>query len=149
MKIVAKYNLFKGVSTGLTMGTPIITLACCGDLFVHRSDTAISAAGIFAILVSILLFKDKILENWKMPSAFITSIVLFIAIIMVERILLPIKCVCIATIAATGIDEFTFKRIYKDTELLLPKEAESYKHVGFLFTSTKKLQSIANKFGGN
>ena len=60
MKNVAKYNIFKGVSTLLTFGTPLLTLSCCGDFFVHRSETAISAAGIFAIVICLLLFKDKV-----------------------------------------------------------------------------------------
>ena len=60
MKPIAKYNTYKGVSTVLTVGTPIITLACCSDMFVHRSETAISAAGMFGLLLAALLLKDKI-----------------------------------------------------------------------------------------
>ena len=78
MKTVAKYNTFKGVSTGLTIGTPIVTLICCGEMFVHRSDTAISAAGIFAILFSFLFFKDKIIEKFKSPSALVLSIAILV-----------------------------------------------------------------------
>jgi len=146
MKQVAKYNTYKGVSTALTLGTPIVTLAACGEFFRHRSDTAISAAGIFTILIFMLLFKDKIAEKWKTPSAFVVSVAVLILIVLVEKIMLPIKCVCIATIIATGVDEITFKRWYKQIEILLPKEAEAYKHVGFLFISTNKL--YADKEGG-
>ena len=64
MKPVAKYNTCKGVSTVLTVGTPIITLLCCGDMFVHKSSTAISAAGMFGILIAALFLKDKIAENF-------------------------------------------------------------------------------------
>lgn len=145
MKQVAKYNTYKGVSTALTIGTPIVTLACCGDFFVHRSDTAISAAGMFALFIVVLLFKDKFAENLKMPSAFILSSVMFILLIMVEKIMLPMKYVCIATMISTGIDELTFKRFYKQIELLLPEQAQAFKHVGFIFTTTKNLEAINNK----
>jgi hypothetical protein len=147
MKNVAKYNLFKGVSTILTLGTPIVTLISCGELFIHRSDTAISAAGIFAIIIVLLLFKDKIAENWKMPSAFVLSTAIFILVLLIENIILPIKYVCIATMISTAIDEFTFKRFYKSTELLLPKEAETFKHFGFIFTTTDKLLNMSDGGG--
>lgn len=145
MKQVAKYNVSKGVSTTLTVGTPIVTLACCGDLFVHRSDTAISAAGVFALIITMLIFKNKIAEHWKMPSAFVTSTAVLILVMLVENIVLPIKYVCIATMSMTCIDELTFKRFYKHLELTLPKEAENFKHFGFLFTSTNKLNEVSNK----
>ena len=145
MKQVAKYNTCKGVSTVLTIGTPIVTLACCGEMFIHRSDTAISAAGMFSLFIVILLFKDKFAEKWKMPSAFILSVVMFILLIMVEKIMLPMKYVCIATMISTGVDELTFKRFYKQIELLLPQEAQAFKHVGFIFTTTKNLEAINNK----
>ena len=139
MKIVAKYNTFKGISTVLTIGTPIVTLACCSDFFIHRSETAISAGAIFAILIVLLLFKDKILEHWKVPSAFVVSLILFILIILVENIITPVKYICLATMIATGIDELTFKMLYKNIEAILPKEAAAFKHFGFLFTSSEKI----------
>ena len=145
MKKVAKYNACKGVSTALTIGTPIVTLACCGDFYVHRSDTAISAAGMFSLFIVLLLFKDKFAEKFKMPSAFILSVVMFILLIMLEKIMLPIKYVCIATMISTGVDELTFKRFYKQIELFLPQEAQAFKHVGFIFTTTKKLEAMNNK----
>ena len=138
-KSVLKYNAFKGVSTLLTVGTPLITLACCGDMFVHRSETAISAAGIFAILIAALFFKDKIAEKFKSPSALVISISVLILCVLIENIILPIKYVCIATIAASGIDELTFKSWYKKVERSFPVCIDDYKHVGFVFTSTQKL----------
>ena len=144
MKMVAKYNLFKGISTLATIGTPIITLLSCSNLFVHRSDTAISAAGIFAILIVILLFKDKIAENFKVPSAFVLSTVVFVLILLVENIIVPIKYVALATMVTSGIDEVTFKRIYKSIELQLPEAAKYKKFAGFLFTTTKKLEGESN-----
>ena len=139
MKPVAKYNIFKGVSTLLTIGTPIVTLSCCGDFFIHRTDTSISAAGMFVLILLIGLFKDKLAENFKMPSAFILSTVCLVLVCLVENIMIPIKYVCIATMIATGVDEVTCKRIYKNVELKLPASAQSSKHFGFLFTSSDKL----------
>ena len=138
-KSVLKYNAFKGVSTLLTVGTPLITLACCGDMFVHRSETAISAAGVFALLIAALFFKDKIADKFKSPSALVISIAVLISCVLIENIVLPIKYVCVATIAASGIDELTFKTWYKKIERSLPACIDDYKHVGFIFTSTKKL----------
>ena len=139
MKIVAKYNICKSVSTLLTLGTPIATLCSCSELFVHRSESAISAAGMFTLLVMALLFKDKIAENFKMPSAFIVCAAGLILVLVLEEILLPMKYVCIATMCTTGIDELTFKRFYKNIEEKLPTEAMRYKHFGFLFTSSNAL----------
>lgn len=136
---VGKYNLCKAVSTVLTVGTPIITLACQSDFFVHNSGTAISATGIFAILIACLFLKDKIMEKFKVPSAFVVSTVILILIIVVEKIIQPMKLVCIASMVASGIDELTFKRFYKHFEALMPKEAEAFKFAGFVFATTKKL----------
>ena len=136
---VMKYNAFKGVSTALTVGTPIVTLACCGELFVHRAETALSAAGVFAMLIAFLFFKDKIAEKFKSPSALMLSIILLVVTILIEHIILPIKYVCIATIAATGIDELTFKKFYKTIADKFPEQAKQYQHFGFVFTSTKTL----------
>lgn len=147
MKSVAKYNICKGVSTLLTVGTPIITLACCGELFVHRAETAISAAGVFALLIAALFFKDKIAEKFKSPSALIIAIVVLVLCILIEHIILPVKYVCIATIAASGVDELTFKTWYKKVEKSFPEAAADYKHVGFIFTTTQKLTSEAEANG--
>ena len=141
MKQVAKYNTFKGISTALTVGTPIATLFACGDLFIHRSETAISAAGILGIIILMCIFKDKIAEKWKVPSAFVLSAAMFILTLLLEHIV--IRYVCLTTMIATGVDELTFKRFYKTIEILLPKEAEAYKHLGFLFTNTDKLMEVA------
>lgn len=154
MKSVAKYNAFKGVSTALTVGTPLITLACCGDFFVHRTETAISAAGLFAILIAALFFKDKIAEKFKSPSALIISIAVLILCVLIEHIILPVKYVCIATIAASGVDELTFKQWYKRIEKAFPESVGDYKHAGFVFTTTQKLieegaQNGGEESGGN
>lgn len=142
MKTVAKYNICKGVSTLLTMGTPIVTLACCGSFFRERSSTAISAAGLMVILISLLFAKDKIAENFKAPSAFAIAGIVLVLIYLVENIMYPVKLVCWATVFASGIDEITFKRMYKGYELSLPKSATAYKHFGFIFANTDKLGDI-------
>lgn len=139
MKQVGKYNTFKGISTLLTMGTPIITLACCGDFFVERPATAISAAGVFAILIALLFAKDKLAEKLKTPSAFIISAAVLVIIVVVENILLPMKYVCIATMIASGVDELTFKRMYKALECKMPQCWQAYEHFGFIFAKTQDI----------
>lgn len=139
VKPVARYNMYKAVSTVLTVGTPIITLLSCSELFIHRSDTAISAAGIFAILLSILLLKDKILENFKVPSAFVISAAILIMLLLVEPLILPLKYVSITTLCTTGLDELTFKRWYKNIELTFPKGYEGHRFLGFITVSSDVL----------
>lgn len=139
MKQVGKYNTFKGISTLLTIGTPIITLACCGDFFVERPATAISATGVFAILIALLFAKDKLAEKIKTPSAFIISAAVLVIIVVVENILLPMKYVCIATMIASGVDELTFKRMYKALECKMPQCWQAYEHFGFIFAKTQDI----------
>ena len=145
MKQVGKYNTFKGISTLLTIGTPIITLACCGDFFTERPATAISAAGVFAILIALLFAKDKIAEKIKTPSAFILSAAVLVIIVVVENIILPMKYVCIATMIASGVDELTFKRMYKALEYKMPQSWQSYEHFGFIFARTQDIFDTVQK----
>ena len=145
MKQVGKYNTFKGISTLLTIGTPIITLACCGDFFVERPATAISAAGVFAILIALLFAKDKLAEKIKTPSAFIISAAVLVIIVVVENILLPMKYVCIATMIASGVDELTFKRMYKALECKMPQCWQAYEHFGFIFAKTQDIFNEVQK----
>lgn len=139
MTNVTKYNLTKGISTILTFGTPITTLFCCGDFIVHRSETAISAAGVFTILILLLFTKDKIAEYFKAPSAAILSFVTLILILLIENIIVPMKTICITTLIATGVDEFTFKRMYTVAQNKLPSIVNNYKHVGFIFAKQQTL----------
>ena len=141
---VAKYNTYKGISTALTFGTPIITLLSCGDFFVKRSETTISATGIFVVLLVLLFAKDKLVEYFKAPSALILSSVMLVLILLIEHIIAPMKIVCIATMVASGIDECTFKRFYTQVANKLPCISNDYKHVGFLFTTTKKIMEESN-----
>jgi hypothetical protein len=145
MRAVAKYNTFKGISTTLSIGTPIVTMACCGDFFVHRSETAISAAGIFTILIAALFFKDKLAEKFKSPSALIIAVIGLIFTCLIENIVYPIKCVCIATMCACGVDELLFKRWYKQIETSLPNCYTNYSHFGFIFAKTQTIMDEAEK----
>lgn len=142
MKNVAKYNTFKAISTVLTIGTPAITLLCCGDFFVHRSDTAMSAAGILALILSLFFAKDKLAENFKMPAPAIICLILLVLVIMIENIMYPVKIVLIATLCATGVDEFTFKIMYKKIANRLPECYKDYSKFGFIFTTTEKLEAV-------
>ena len=67
MKPVAKYNTCKGISTVLTLGTPITTLAICGAEIITPAGK-ISFAGVMVILITLLFAKDKLAENFKVPS---------------------------------------------------------------------------------
>ena len=141
MKPVAKYNTCKGISTFLTLGTPITTLAICGAEIVTPAGK-ISFAGAMVILITLLFAKDKLAENFKVPSAFVVSIVGLMLILLIENILVPIKAVFIATMITSGIDELTFKSFYKQIETLLPKQAKAFKKVGFIFASSEKILSF-------
>ena len=141
MKNVAKYNICKGVSTVLTLGTPAITLLCCGDFFVHRSDTAMSAAGILVLILSLFFAKDKLAENFKMPAPAILCGVLLVLLVMIENIIAPVKIVLIATLISTTVDEFTFKTMYKHIERKLPESYKDYHKFGFIFTTTDNLEA--------
>ena len=141
MKPVAKYNICKGISTVLTLGTPITTLAICGAEIITPAGK-ISFAGAMVILITLLFAKDKFAENFKVPSAFVVSIVGLMLILLIENILVPIKAVFIATMITSGIDELTFKSFYKQIETLLPKQAKAFKKVGFIFASSEKILSF-------
>ena len=143
---VAKYNTMKGVSTILTIGTPLISLACSSVEIVTPAGKMSMTACIVCLLV-LLFAKDKLAENWKMPSAFIVSGALFGLILVIENILLPLKAILIATMIASGVDELTFKRYYKTLELLFPKCAANFKHAGFMFTTSKNLEKLGDACG--
>lgn len=145
--MVAKYNIYKAISTLLTVGTPMATLLACGDSFLQSPKSTVSAAGVFMLLFSILLFKDKMLEHFKMPSATIIALVILILVMLIENILAPIKIMCIMTIAASGIDKLTFDPMYHAIEKALGDEAQIYKHFGFLFCKSATVEALreANK----
>lgn len=142
MKQVAKYNTYKGASTILTLGTPIVTLAACGAEIVTPAGK-ISFAGVMVLLITFLFAKDKLAENFKIPSAFVVSLVGFLTVLLIENILVPIKAVFLATMITSGIDELTFKSFYKQIEMLLPEQAKAFKKVGFIFASTETIMSYA------
>lgn len=138
MKPVAKYNLLKGASTVLTVGTPIATLACCGDFIVHRSDTALSAAGVVVLIISVYLLKDKLAEKFK-PKLWAICLIGIALIEMIKSIIMPVEMVLIATAAATGLDAATFSRFYKQLYPKLGDAAIDHTFVGYVFTTSQKL----------
>ena len=145
MKDVGKYNIYRGVSTVLTLGAPIVTLFACGDFFLERSDRTISAAAVFTILVVLLLGRDKLAEKMKFPSAFVLSLGVLVFITIVESIIYPIKIICIVTAITSGLDKITFEHLYKNIEVVLPDIYKGCMHCGFICTTTDKLQAAAEK----
>lgn len=143
MTNVAKYNACKGVSTGLTFGAPLITAACMGGFFKQQPSTAISGAAVFAILLAALLAKDKIAEKFKAPSALIVAIAAFVFCLIVESILYPVKVISCVTIIACGVDELTFKHIYKIVELKLPQQAQGLKKFGFFAAKQTTIDGLS------
>jgi len=139
MKTVAKYNVFKGISLAITASTPIVALLSCSELFVHRSDTAISVAGIVAIVISCLFFKDKLLENFKLPSPFMGSLIGLIIIQLIKSIIYPIETVLVATVIVTAVDTITFRRMYKNIERKLPDNIDKFKRLGFITCKTEEI----------
>ena len=75
----------------------------------------------------------------KVPSAFVLSTVLLILIVLVEKILQPMKLVCIATMITSGIDKLTFERMYKRLELVFPDSLPTYQFAGFILSTTDKI----------
>lgn len=148
MKQVGKYNLFKAISTVLTVGAPIITLACCGETFINEPKASLSAGAVFAILFSALFLKDKLAETFKAPSAFIISCIGLIFVVVVENLLTTMKVLFIVTMITSGVDELTFKRFYKAIETALPQCAQSHKFAGFLLTTTAKVQAESEEING-
>ena len=145
MKDVGKYNIYKGVSTVLTLGAPIVTLFACGDFFLERSDRTISAAAVFTILIVLLLGRDKLAEKMKFPSAFVLSLGVLVFITIVESIIYPIKIICIVTAITSGLDKITFEHLYKNIEVVLPDIYKGFMHFGFICTTTDNLQAAAEK----
>lgn len=142
MTNVAKYNTFKGLSTGLTFGTPLVTMLCVGDVILTQPSSTISASAVFALIVAALFCKDKIAENFKMPSALMIAVAAFVFCILVENILYPMKIISLTTIAACLVDEVSFKRLYKLAELQLPKGAAAAKHFGFYLGKQSTIDSL-------
>ena len=127
MTKVAKYNTYKGISTALTFGTPLVTMCCVGDMFVHQPAQAISGAGVLTLLIVMLFTKEKLAEYYKSPGALKLSITIFIICVLVKNIVDPMLWVTGVSIATCGVDELTFKSFYKRIELSFPQEVQSLK----------------------
>ena len=139
MKLVGKYNIFKGLSLAVSAGAPLTTAALISDFFVETTDTSISTAGVIALLICILVLKDKLLEQFKSPTAFKISAALLIIVLLIESIIMPMKYVLIAAVIALGADTIFLKRIYTVLESQLPEKREMYEHFGFIFCKTETL----------
>ena len=144
MKEIGKYNLFKALSIMLTVVPPLFVAYCFGNMIVYDTRASISLAAIIAIITALFFLKNKILENFKVPSIFVIALILFILLITVEQIIVPAKWVCGTVVICCGLDELIFKRIYKRIEALLPQKREAYKHFGFYFCKTSKLMGDTN-----
>ena len=139
MKQVGKYNVFKALSIFVTCVPTTITSFYFSKDMIKNSGQSISLVGVIGILIAILFLKNKIAENIKFPSPFVFATILFVIIVMIEQILYPVKCVCLVTMVVTGIDELSFKRIYKRLELFFSNTAPAYKHFGFYCCKTEKI----------
>ena len=139
MKLVTKYNVFKGISMAVTAGVPLTTAALVSDFFVKTTNTSISTAGVIAILIAGLIMKDKIMEQIKTPTAFKLCATLLIILWLIESIILPMKVVLIASCFALGLDTLILKQIYTKAESLLGSSAAAYKHFGFICCKTETI----------
>lgn len=142
MTNVAKYNTYKGVSTALTFGTPFATMLVVGDMFTKQPSTAISGAAVFAMLLSALFAKDKLAEKFKAPSALLVAVIAFVLCVIVENILLPVKIIALAAIISCGVDELTFKQLYKRIELSFSEKAGAFKRFGFYAAKQEKIDKL-------
>ena len=146
MKPILKYNLLKGISMILSVGTPTSTMIILNESLADSPAGAISIAGIIVILMAALIMKDKIAENFKMPSALVLSISLFIIILLLENIIVLAKYTCVATAMICAIDELTFKSWYKRLEKSIIKKYDvdlnDYKKIGFIFGTSKKILGV-------
>lgn len=139
MKLVTKYNIFKGISLVCTAGVPLITACSMSDHLVKTKHTSISTAGVIAILIMFLIMKDKILEQVKSPTAFKVCAALLVTLWIIESIIVPIKVLLLITCIALGIDSLIFKQIYTKSEALLGDKVKAYKHFGFICCKTKTI----------
>ena len=146
MKPILKYNLLKAISMILSVGTPSATMIILNESLANSPAGAISIIGVIVILISALIMKDKIAENFKMPSALVASIVLFVIILLLENIILLAKYTCLATALICGIDEFTFKSWYKKQEEMITEkyniDLSKVKKLGFIVGTSKKLLGV-------
>lgn len=139
MKQVAKYNLFKILSMLITcIPTLAVSYYFTKDM-IKDPGQSMSLAGVIAILIVIAFMKDKLAENFKIPSPFVASTVIFIFVVVIEKILVGVKFTCLTTMFVCAIDELTFKRIYKRIEMLMPESKQAYKHLGFYFCKSETL----------
>ena len=137
MKGIMKYNLFKIGSTVLTLGVPTGTLALCSQFYKDIGSASTAAGAVFMGFIALFFLKDKIAENFKCPSGLVLAITTLAVALIIHLILVPIVYVCIASIVSCGIDELSFKRLYKKLEKTFPATCKEKKKFGFYFTRSK------------
>lgn len=145
MKEVFKYNLFKSLSLVITCLPSFAVTAYYGDFIIRDSKATVSFAGVISILIALLFLKNKIAENFKVPSPFVIACILFFLTLLIEPILVQVRITCLVIMISCGIDELTFKRIYKSIEALMPDKAKAYKHFGFYICKSDKLKELINE----
>lgn len=142
MNIVTKYNACKALSIILTTCTPIITLFSCSSLYVNRSDSTMSAAGVLMFMILWFIFKDKLLENFKFPSPVLFCFFGLIVALMIRSIIDTIIYMFGTSFIAVCIDALTFRSVYKKYDILLPRKTKAYKHFGFIFAKNKTIEGL-------
>lgn len=147
MGFVSKYNSLKAISLLLTVGTPSATMLIFNTVLADTPAGAVSILGVLSIVISLFFLKDKIAENFKMPSPLVAAIVMLAVILLLENIILLAKYTCLIMIAVCGIDELTFKNWYKRVERTFIKEHKDvdladYKKFGFIISTTKTLLGV-------
>lgn len=143
--MVAKYNIFKAISTVLTFGTPIVSVIACGGFYRNDGGACVSLAAVMAFLLSALFLKDKLAEQFKSPTALKISAAGLIFCFIVEAIVQAMQVMFGCTVIACLIDETTFKRFYVEMERKFPEDARVYKHIGFYIMNSDKLNSENEK----
>lgn len=146
MKPVLKYNMLKGISIFLTLGTPSITMILLNSVLADTPLGGISIIGVLGVLFGVFFAKDKIAENMKMPSPLVAAVILLAILLLLEGILVLAKYTCAITAVICGIDELTFKswykRLEKDTSATYNVNLADYKKLGFIIGTSKKILGV-------
>lgn len=139
MSTLKKYNICRGVSTLLCVGTPITVAAINGQLLVDRPSKAISLTGIIAILLVGLFCKDKLLEQLKTPTVAKVCLAIWLCIQLFRNIIEPIEQIVFYTFIVAFVDELTLKRMYNNYKtLLLANNIIKTEYFGFIFSLLSK-----------
>ena len=146
MKPILKYNTLKGISVFLTMGAPSLSMIILSTILADTPIGGISIIGVLGVLFGCYFAKDKLAENFKLPSPLVAALIMLGIIILLEGIIVLAKYTCVITIAVCGVDELTFKAWYKRLEQEILKtfniNLNDYKKLGFVISTSKKLLGV-------